>query len=239
MIRSFFAFAILLFLAIPTAVVLIPFTLVTRNVRPLYAAGCRISQVAMRIGGVHSLVEGREQIPLDQACIFMANHISNLDPPALLPILPGRVVVFVKRQLMKIPLLGYALRLASFIPVDRDGQVESAQQAVAGARRVLAQGLNIMTFVEGTRSRDGRMLPFKKGPFYLAKESGALCVPVSIYGTETIFPRGSLRIRPGVVHIVFHPPIDPAAYATRDELSAAVRAAIASSLPEWMRSEGH
>jgi 1-acyl-sn-glycerol-3-phosphate acyltransferase len=86
------------------------------------------------------------------------------------------------------------------------------------------------------RSPDGRMLPFKKGPFYLAKDSGALCVPISIFGSEKILPVDSKRIHPGVVHIVFHPPIDPADYATRDELSDAVRTAIASGLPEWMRT---
>jgi 1-acyl-sn-glycerol-3-phosphate acyltransferase len=79
------------------------------------------------------------------------------------------------------------------------------------------------------------MLPFKKGPFYLAKDAGAPCVPVSIYGTEKILPRGSSRIYPGTAHVIFHSPIDPADYATRDGLSEAVRAAIASALPEWMR----
>ncbi len=100
---------------------------------------------------------------------------------------------------------------------------------------MLAKGLHITTFVEGKRSPDGRMLPFKKGPFYLAKDSGAPCIPISIYGTEKIIPWGSMRIHPGTAHIVFHAPVDPADYATRDELSEAVRAAIASGLPEWMR----
>ena len=145
-------------------------------------------------------------------------------------------MVFLKSSLMKIPILGYAFKLAHFIPVDRTGDVAEAQLAVAEAQRVLASGLHITTFVEGMRSPDGRMLPFKKGPFYLAKDSGALCVPISIYGSEKILPVDSKRIYPGTAHIVFHPPIDPADYATRDELSDAVRAAIASGLPEWMRS---
>jgi 1-acyl-sn-glycerol-3-phosphate acyltransferase len=100
---------------------------------------------------------------------------------------------------------------------------------------VLEKGIHITTFVEGTRSPDGRMLPFKKGPFYLAMEAGAPCIPVSIYGTETMMGKGSLRIRPGVAHIVFHAPVYPADFATREELLAAVRDAIASGLPEWMR----
>jgi 1-acyl-sn-glycerol-3-phosphate acyltransferase len=165
----------------------------------------------------------------------MANHLSNLDAPALMSHLPSRTVVFLKRPLMKIPILGYAFKLAGFIPVARDGTVEGAQLAVADAERVLASGLHITTFVEGMRSPDGRMLPFKKGTFYLAKDSGAPCIPISIYGSEKILPAGGWRIHPGVAHIVFHPPIDPANYATRDELSDAVRAAIASGLPEWMR----
>jgi 1-acyl-sn-glycerol-3-phosphate acyltransferase len=115
--------------------------------------------------------------------------------------------------------------------------VENAQLAVADALRVLSNGLHITTFVEGMRSLDARLLPFKKGPFYLAKNSGAPCIPVSIYGTEQILPWGSKRIHPGTAHIVFHPPIEPAEYATRDDLSEAVHAAIASALPEWMRNQ--
>jgi 1-acyl-sn-glycerol-3-phosphate acyltransferase len=166
----------------------------------------------------------------------MSNHVSNLDPPALLPLIPGRAAVFLKRSLTKIPILGYAFKLGEFIPVDRDGRVESAQESAAAARRVLGKGIHIATFVEGTRSRDGRLLPFKKGPFYLAKDAGAPCIPVSIHGTESMMAKGSLKIRPGAVHIVFHPPIDPAQYQTREELMQAVRAAIASALPEWMRT---
>jgi 1-acyl-sn-glycerol-3-phosphate acyltransferase len=166
----------------------------------------------------------------------MANHISYLDAPALMSNLPGRTVVFLKGELMRLPILGYTFKLAHFIPVERSGDVADAQLAVAEAQRVIASGLHITTFVEGMRSPDGRMLPFKKGPFYLAKDSVALCIPISIFGSEKILPVDSKRIHPGVVHIVFHPPIDPADYATREELSEAVRAAIASDLPEWMRS---
>jgi 1-acyl-sn-glycerol-3-phosphate acyltransferase len=79
------------------------------------------------------------------------------------------------------------------------------------------------------------MLPFKKGPFFLAMASAAPCIPVSIYGTETMLRKGSRRIHPGIAHVIFHDPVDPNAFATREELTQAVRAAIASGLPEWMR----
>ena len=80
-----------------------------------------------------------------------------------------------------------------------------------------------------------KLLPFKKGPFYLAMESAALVVPISIWGTEQMMTKGSLRIRPGTAHVAFQPPIDPAHFASRDELMRAVREAIASGLPEAMR----
>jgi 1-acyl-sn-glycerol-3-phosphate acyltransferase len=129
------------------------------------------------------------------------------------------------------------MKLGEFIPVDRVGSATGAKKSVQEAVRLLAKGIHITTFVEGTRSADGRLLPFKKGPFYMAMDSGAPVIPVSIYGTETMMPRGSARIHPGTAHLVFHTPILPGNYATREELSQAVRAAIASGLPEWMRGE--
>jgi len=128
------------------------------------------------------------------------------------------------------------MKLGDFIPVDRDGSVEGAIEGVRMAREVLQKGLHITTFVEGTRSRDGRLLPFKKGPFYLAMETGAPCVPVSIHGTETMMAKGSLRIRPGTAHIHFHAPLNPAAFSAREDLMQAMRVAIASGLPEWMQN---
>ena len=141
-------------------------------------------------------VSGRENVPAKTACIFMANHVSNLDPPALIPNIPGRTSAFLKRSLMHIPVLGWGFRQGEFIPVDRDGRKESAQESIAAARRVLAKGVHITTFVEGTRSNDGRMLPFKKGPFYLAKETGAPCIPVSIWGTEAMMSKGACAFGP-------------------------------------------
>lgn len=235
MIASLTLLFTIVLLGAPAAVVFIPWAVVTGNANPLYNVSLRIVRAALRLARIRVDVTGREQAPADTACIFMSNHVSNLDPPALIPQIPGRTSAFLKRSLMKIPVLGYAFRLGEFIPVDRDGRVESAQQSVAEARRVLEKGLHITTFVEGTRSPDGRMLPFKKGPFYLAKETGAPCIPVSIYGTEAMMAKGSLKIRPGTAHVVFHAPVYPDGYETREELLEAVRAAIASGLPEWMR----
>jgi 1-acyl-sn-glycerol-3-phosphate acyltransferase len=166
----------------------------------------------------------------------MSNHVSNLDTPALISLITGRTSAFMKRSLMELPVLGTGFRMGEFIAVDRSGNAAAAKESVAAAERVLARGVHITTFVEGTRSPDGRMLPFKKGPFFLALNTGAPCVPVSIHGTEEILRKGSLRMHPGIAHVVFHPPIDPAAFPNREDLTQAVRAAIASGLPEWMRT---
>jgi len=237
MIASLTFLITILALGAPAALALIPWTMITGNAALLYGASIRIVRAALWLARVRIEVEGRERVPAHTSCIFMSNHVSNLDPPVLLPQIPGRTAAFVKRSLIAIPVFGYGMKLGDFVPVDRDGRVEGAIESVAAARRVLEKGIHITTFVEGTRSPDGRMLPFKKGPFYLAMETGAPCVPISIHGTESMMGKGSLRIRPGTASITFHAPIYPQDFATRDDLLAAVRAEIASGLPEWMRGE--
>jgi 1-acyl-sn-glycerol-3-phosphate acyltransferase len=236
MIVSLVVIVTILVLSIPSAVIFIPLAVVTGDIRPLYAVVCFIVSAGYRVAGIHIKVEGREQVPAGRACIFMANHVSNLDPPALISRLPGHTSAFAKRSVFKLPLFGYCLKLAEYIPVDRTGNKASAEASVTAATRLLTKGLHITTFVEGARSRNGRMQPFKKGPFYLAMQSGAPCIPVSIYGTETMMAKGSFAIKPGTAHIIFHAPLYPRDYATREELSQAVRASIASGLPEWMRN---
>jgi 1-acyl-sn-glycerol-3-phosphate acyltransferase len=221
-------------LGTPAGAIGIPWALLTGDIGPLYRWSMWIVRTGVRLARIHVEVVGREHIP-GRPCIFMANHVSNLDPPILLPLLPFRSAFFIKRSLLNIPLVGYGMRLAGFVPVDRDGRLESARESVQLASKVLVSGVNISTFPEGTRSRDGVLLPFKKGPFYLAMESGVPVIPVSIFGSEHMMTKGSLRIKPGTAHLTFHPALLPQQFATREELASAVRAAIASGLPAWMR----
>jgi len=226
-----------LIMGFPAALIGLPWTLLRGDISFLYKWAMWIANTGLKLGGIRMDVRGRERLDPKQGYIFMSNHVSNLDPPVLLPLLPGRTSVFLKRSLMKIPVLGYAMGLGDFIPVDRDGRVESAKQSVEQARQVMQSGLNITSFVEGTRSRNGKLLPFKKGPFYLAMETGNPVVPISIWGTEGMMKKGSVSIIPGTAHVVFHAPLWPRDFATRDDLMAAVRQTIASSLPEWMRGD--
>src|SRR6202042_3528363 len=108
---------------------------------------------------------------------------ATLDPPVEMPMLPARSSVLLKKELMNIPILGRAMRLGQFAPVERGGYREAAQASVIAAGEALKSGLHILVFPEGTRSRDGRLMTFKKGPFYLAQQTKAPIVPIAISGT--------------------------------------------------------
>jgi 1-acyl-sn-glycerol-3-phosphate acyltransferase len=224
-------------LGLPAGVAGIPWALLSGDIGPLYRWSMPILRIGVKLARIRVEVAGREHV-LARPCIFMANHVSNLDPPILLPLFPFRTAFFLKRSLLRIPFVGYGMRLAGFIPVDRGGRIESARESVLAASNVLASGVNISTFPEGTRSRNGVLLPFKKGPFYLAMESGVPVVPVSIWGSEQMMTKGSLRIHPGTAHVTFHPALFPQQFATREQLAEAVRARITSGLPEWMHGDG-
>src|SRR6202041_4087624 len=223
-------------LGLPAGAIGIPWALLTGDIDPLYRWSMWILRAGVKLSRIRVQVAGRDHIPA-QPCIFMANHVSNLDPPILLPLFPFRTAFFIKRSLLRIPFVGYGMRLAGFIPVNRGGRLDSARESVLAASRVLDSGVNISTFPEGTRSRNGVLLPFKKGPFYLAMESGAPIIPISIWGSEHMMTKGSLRIKPGTAHLTFHPAVYPRQFATREELTAAVRAAITSGLPPTMWGE--
>jgi 1-acyl-sn-glycerol-3-phosphate acyltransferase len=216
-------------------VVGIPYSLVVGDINRLYRVAMWIANAGVRAAGIRVDITGLEHVPVDRPSIYMCNHVSNLDPPVVLPLLPGRSSVLLKKELMNIPLLGRAMRMGGFVPVERGGTRDAAQASVAAAAEALRSGLHMLVFPEGTRSRDGRLLPFKKGPFYLAQQTQAAIVPIAVSGTETMMHKGSVAIAPGVARVQVLPVIEPTDYATREELLRAVRLAIAEALPEQMR----
>lgn len=232
-IRIFLFYALLS----PVAALLgFPWTLITGDITFLYRFSMWIAATGVRWAGIRVRVSGLENVPSKQPCIIMANHVSNLDPPILLPAIPGRTAVFVKKELMKIPFIGAGMRMGGFVPVERNKGPEAAKESIERGSRVLATGIHITSFPEGTRSRTGQLLPFKKGPFYLAQQTNAPIIPVSIFGTESMMRKGSLKIIPGDAFVTFHAPLRAENYASREELMVAVRERIASGLPQWMRS---
>lgn len=216
------------------ALVMFPWTILTGDIMPLYRTATWIAFMGVRIAGVHVEVMGREKLDPDRAYVFMSNHTSNLDPPLLIPLIPRRTSVLVKKELFRLPVLGQAMRMASLVPVDRSNR-ERAIESLRQAAKVLRSGISMTVFVEGTRSRSGRLLPFKKGPFHLALESGVPVVPITLVGTHELLPKGRMLAHGGDVQVIFHDPIDPAAIGSRDALISTVRDRIASALPAELR----
>jgi 1-acyl-sn-glycerol-3-phosphate acyltransferase len=212
-----------------------PWTFISGDIRLLYRMFMIGAWSGVRLTGVKVQTTGLDRLDSARTYIFMSNHVSNLDPPITIPLIPGRSSVMVKRELFKYPILGRAMRMGSLVPVDR-GNRDAGIEAVRIAKQVVQQqGLNMAIYVEGKRSFDGKLLPFKKGPFYLAMECGVPVVPVTITGTHYVMPKGRFAIKPGLVTVIFHPPIEPKDFGSRDCLMEKVRAAIESGLPEEYR----
>jgi 1-acyl-sn-glycerol-3-phosphate acyltransferase len=184
-----------------------------------------------RLCGVRVHVHGIENLKGAGPFIFAPNHQSNFDIAALLGYLPGQNRFIAKKELFAEPVLGTVLRTMGMIPVDRDNPLEAIDRLNAAA----AGGSSLIIFPEGTRSRDGQLLPFKKGPFIAAIHLKLPIVPVVCIGTSAIMPKGGyLSIVPGDVDVYIEPmiPTDGLGYDDRTALRDRVRAIIAARLAE-------
>jgi 1-acyl-sn-glycerol-3-phosphate acyltransferase len=182
----------------------------------------------IRLCGVRIRVRGREHLGAGPY-IFTPNHQSHFDIAALLGYLPGVNRFAAKREMFDEPILGAVLRTMGMIPIDRDDPLA----AIERLNRLALEGFSAVIFPEGTRSRDGALLPFKKGPFVAAIHLGVPVVPVVCKGTSEIMPKGKyLSILPGRAELVVLEPIATAGltYADRDHLRALVRERIAAEL---------
>ncbi|HXJ90394.1 MAG TPA: lysophospholipid acyltransferase family protein [Candidatus Binatia bacterium] len=216
------------------AIIGFPWTLLTGDVSLLYRMFTWGAFKGVRFAGVRVETIGLDRFDHSRSYIFMTNHASNLDPPIEVPLIPRRTSVMVKKELFNTPILGAAMRLGNLVPVDR-GNREAGIEAVHAAKSVVGQGINMIIYVEGKRSFDGKLLPFKKGPFYLAMECGVPVIPMTIVGTHSAMPKTRFAIKPGNIQVIFHPPIEPRDFGTRECLMEKVRAAIESGLPEEYR----
>lgn len=201
------------------------------DIRVLYFLFTRGAWVGVRMAGVRFETVGLDQFDHSRSYIYMTNHTSNLDPPIQVGLIPRSTSVMVKKELFKVPILGRAMRMGSLVPVDR-GNRDAGIEAVREAKAVIDKGMNMLIYVEGKRSFDGKLLPFKKGPFYMAIECGVPVVPITIVGTHYAMPKGRFAIKPGKVQVIFHPPIEPKDFGSRESLMEKVRAVIESGLPE-------
>jgi 1-acyl-sn-glycerol-3-phosphate acyltransferase len=207
-----------------------PWTLVTGDVSFLYRMTMWGAWTGVKLAGIQVKTVGLDKLDPSRTYIFMSNHVSNVDPPILMPLIPRRMSIMVKKELFRVPVLARLMRFGSLVPVDR-GNRESGIAAVRAAAEVIRQGINMAIYVEGHRSFDGKLLAFKKGPFYLAEGCGVPIVPVTIVGSHYVMPKRRFAIKPGTVTVIFHTPIEPKDFGSRDCLMAKVRKAIDSGLP--------
>jgi 1-acyl-sn-glycerol-3-phosphate acyltransferase len=217
---------------------LLLYTLVTRHIDPLYWAGLKGVMFFVRAVGVRVRVEGKSNIPAG-VCLFVANHTSSADAPAVVGAIPRRIAVLLKESLFKWPIVGQAFTLARFIPVDRKDR-ESAIASVEKAADAMREGQSFLIYPEGTRSPDGRLQEFKKGAFVLAIKAGVPIVPVLCSGAHRVMAKRSLKIYPGKILVEFLEPIDASKYSLeeRDALNQRVHDAMSAGLPPDQRPVG-
>ena len=184
-----------------------------------HIVGRQWARLILTISGIDVDVKGTSYIDNSGSSIVMVNHQSNFDIPVLLAYLPMQFRWLAKAELFRIPVFGQAMRGCGYISIDRSDR-ESAFKSLAEAAATIKSGTSVLVFPEGTRSLDGKIKPFKKGPFVLAVDAGVPILPVIINGTWSIMPKNRLTIKPRQVTLDILPPFETLGFdrATKDQL---------------------
>jgi 1-acyl-sn-glycerol-3-phosphate acyltransferase len=232
-IRSLAAYVgVSLYVAI-TAPIGMALALIFRWKGILYMLGHGGVALGAALAGIRTRVEGLGKVPSDRAVVFCANHQSNIDPPILFSALHPRLHVLFKAELKKLPLLGKAFQVGGFVPIDRTSRDQS-MAAIEQVAQSLRDGNSFLTFPEGTRSRTGALLPFKRGPFLMALKAQVPVVPVAVQGGTASMRKGSLLVRPTTVTVRIGEPIETRGMniADREKLGDLVRARVEELLEQ-------
>lgn len=187
------------------------------------------SWLILKTSGIRVRVEGLENVRAGEPAIYCANHQSAMDIPVLFVNLPVQFRFAAKRSLFNMPFMGWHLLRSGHIPVDREKPREALKSMKKAAQEIRA-GKSVLLFPEGHRSRDGRLLPFKAGSFYIAILAGVPIVPITINGTPNVLKPDTYHVRAGETEMIIHPaiPTEGLNLKDADALSERVKAAIAS-----------
>lgn len=213
----FFVYIILALLLIPVLFICFLF----RWPQPIVFYGKTAVLIGLTILGIKREISGRDNFRKDTTYIFMANHLSMLDGPMLITLIPQFVRVIAKEELFKVPILGHGMKIVGFISVDRKGQQSGKKSIAKAAALIRNRACSFLVFPEGTRSRDGSLQQFRRGGFYMALHSGVPIVPVSVSGAYELMPKGSFFIKKGKVKLYFSKPVASTGY-TEDNLSGLI-----------------
>lgn len=215
--------------------------LLTGAQRHLFYLGILCVRIAMAIVGIRVVVTGREHIQPHRATLYCVNHASNVEPPilfaALRELTPGLKVVY-KAVLHRLPILGRGFDVVGFVPIERENR-ERATQAIDKGVEAVRAGHSLLMFPEGTRSRTGELLPFKRGAFVLAIKGGVPVVPMAIYGADRAMRKGSPLIWPTLVRVHLGAPVETTGLGLddRQRLADEVRGRVGALLAQAASQE--
>ncbi|PYR66521.1 MAG: 1-acyl-sn-glycerol-3-phosphate acyltransferase [Acidobacteria bacterium] len=223
--------AMLLYIAVvgPLGLIIV---IVFKWKRGLYALGHVGVQLALSLAGIRYRVTGRDHVP-SAAVVFCSNHESNVDPPVLFRALHPQLHILYKAELHKFPIMGAVLDVGGYVPIDRENR-ERAMESIARGAESLRAGNSFLIFPEGTRSRTGHLLPFKKGGFIMAIQAQVPVVPVAVQGGRAAMRKGSTIVRTVHVSVRIGEPIPTKGLTVddRDILIERVRGAIRGMLDQ-------
>jgi len=196
-------YVLIIILVIPVLIILY----LLRLKDPVFWITKGVFKLGQKILGIRLEVCGLENIDKKKSYIFMPNHLSILDGPLLSMIIPQPVRVILKKEVFRIPVIGQIMRHVNFVSVDRRGKRGGKQSIEKATKLMKEKGYSFLIFPEGTRSHDGRLQRLRRGGFFLALNSQAPIVPITIKGTYELMPRGSFFIKRGKIRVSFYPTV--------------------------------
>ncbi|MFL6214047.1 MAG: lysophospholipid acyltransferase family protein [Blastocatellia bacterium] len=202
---------------------LIVLRLLTGNENMIYSPVRLFVRLGLWLVGVKVEVSGRERLDPGQSYIFTPNHQSLIEVPLFVTYLGRNPAYLAKKEVFKYPIFGYGIGLMGVVPVDRSNSPSAVESAKA-ATELLRKGKSYVVYPEGTRSPDGRLLPFKKGAFMMAIEAGVPVVPVTVSGATRIMPKAKIEVHPSTVRLTIHDPIPTTGYSRENVAELVTRA---------------